>query len=275
MRLGDNAGVSTSPTPIDLKRDKHLSIDPGAMAVVQTLEELYLSKRIAGRIGPKRDLLRHGIFVSAGPQIDPGFRGRLTVNLINLSPRAFVLTYEEPFLTIEFHKLSAAPDKPYAGEYQGRKDLTRDELEVLAAYQGTSLAEIYKGFSELQRNLNELKTWNQQSAQMLAVLGKLSSAETASGLGTASRLDITSVDPEPYEMIRSVPVIIQKEADAYIAGFFEANLHASGTNEQEAFDNLRSLILDMYDSLLRDVDTLGPEPKRQLGLLQTYLKRRA
>src|SRR2546428_11334436 len=80
MRLGEIAAVSTATTPINLREHGLLNIEPGAMAIVQTLEIVQLATNVAGRIGPKTDLLRRGVFASAGPQIDPGYHGSLIVN---------------------------------------------------------------------------------------------------------------------------------------------------------------------------------------------------
>lgn len=269
MRLGEIAGVSTAATPINLKEQRFLSIEPGAMAIVQTLEVLQLSDTVAGRIGPKTDLLRRGVFASTGPQIDPGFNGRLIVNLINLSPRPFAMRYEQPFLTIEFHQLSGKPNKSYHGEYQGRTELGQEELDVLLAYRGPTLAEIYRGFAELKTNLRNAADWTGQTAQVLNLLRELSNAQQKA---PAMTLHINSLQPEPYKLLQPIPVLVQARDEEWVASFYDANLHASGDTEQEAFDNLRSLILDVFESLTEEKAELGVEPARQIAILRTYLE---
>ena len=166
LRVGDRAAVTTASRPIDLREAEMLTLEPGAMAILQSLEMLSLSKRIVGRIGPKSSLLRRGVMAATGPQIDPGFHGRLIVNLINLSPRTFVLRHQAPFLSIEFHHLSEAPDHAYTGEYQDRTGLTSEELEILFAYQGPTLAEIHRGFAELRDNLREIVGFRTEFSQL-------------------------------------------------------------------------------------------------------------
>jgi hypothetical protein len=86
------------------------------------------------------------------------------------------------------------------------------------------------------------------------------------------RVAITSFSPEPFALVRPIEVMVEQVDDSYVASFFDANISASGDNQQEAFDNLRSLILDTYDSLLAEPsERLGPEPRRQLAVLESFL----
>jgi ribulose-5-phosphate 4-epimerase/fuculose-1-phosphate aldolase/predicted RNase H-like HicB family nuclease len=73
---------------------------------------------------------------------------------------------------------------------------------------------------------------------------------------------------------RKIPVTIQPspQGDGYLAGFFDANIHTEGDNEQEAFENLRSLIVFVFDDLTAEpVENLGPEPARQLEVLRQFI----
>lgn len=84
---------------------------------------------------------------------------------------------------------------------------------------------------------------------------------------------ITSFAPEPYSLVRPIETLIEPTQDFFVASFSDANVSASGDNQQEAFDNLKGLILDVYDSLRAEPpDRLGPEPKRQLAVLESYLE---
>jgi hypothetical protein len=88
------------------------------------------------------------------------------------------------------------------------------------------------------------------------------------------RMAITSFAPEPFSLLRPIKVLIERVDDTVVVSFFDANLSASGDNQPEAFDNLKSLILDTYDSLRAESpERLGPEPKRQLAVLDSFLKK--
>ncbi|MBI1972478.1 hypothetical protein HYS50_00550 [Candidatus Woesearchaeota archaeon] len=84
---------------------------------------------------------------------------------------------------------------------------------------------------------------------------------------------IHTFTPEPYEVRKPIPVILQREGkDNCTAGWYDANIHSGGANEQEAFDNLKSLVLDAFESLRSEKpESLGPEPKRCLAVLNEYL----
>jgi hypothetical protein len=87
-----------------------------------------------------------------------------------------------------------------------------------------------------------------------------------------SAVPINTFAPEPYELRQPLLFVLQREGDAFIASFFDANVHASGDTQEEAFRNLKSLVLDVFDSLCAEPPgKLGPEPRRQLAVLQEFI----
>jgi dCTP deaminase len=281
LRVGDQAMVTTTSKVIDLRDGAGLLvIEPGAMGVLQTLERIELSKRVVGRIGPKSFLIRRGLHVCVGPQIDPGFRGRLVVNLINLSPRPFALHRQDRFLSAEFHLLASEPNKGYAGPYQDRDQLTTEEIQVLLAYQGPSLADLHRGFAELRDNIQQIAALGRDVPRLIDAQERTISAigqfrSVAPPTAAPLWVPITSFAPEPYELLRQPLVVIQQDGEGYTASLFEANIHASGDTEEEALRNLKDLILDVFDSLSAESpETLGPEPTRQLAVLKEFIGKR-
>ncbi len=104
---------------------------------------------------------------------------------------------------------------------------------------------------------------------------ELSSLPDPAATGPGLWVPITSFAPEPYDLIRQIPVVVQASEEGFVAGFFDANVHAAGDTEEEAVRNLKSLILDVFDSLSAEpLATLGPEPRRQLAVLQEFLAKR-
>lgn len=84
---------------------------------------------------------------------------------------------------------------------------------------------------------------------------------------------IQTFAPEPYSLLKPMSVLIEDSEDGYLASFFDANIGTSGETEQEAFENLKSLVLDMFDSLSREApERLGPEPARQLAVLRSFIR---
>lgn len=75
-----------------------------------------------------------------------------------------------------------------------------------------------------------------------------------------------------YEVLKPIPVAIRKVGGSFVASVTTANVHSSGDTWDEAVENLQSLLLDMYDSLLSERPaTLGREPQRQLSVLQSFI----
>jgi predicted RNase H-like HicB family nuclease len=75
-----------------------------------------------------------------------------------------------------------------------------------------------------------------------------------------------------YTARQAIPAKIEKTGGSYMASFEEANIHASGETWSDAARNLKTLILDIYDSLISETAKLGPGPKRQLATLLRYVK---
>lgn len=92
------------------------------------------------------------------------------------------------------------------------------------------------------------------------------------GLAT---LGVTIRQLEPgYRALEPILLTIEHHPDGYTASFEAANIHTSGETLIQAAQNLKSLILDIFDSLTAErLDKLGPGPKRQLATLLRYVEK--
>ena len=131
-----------------------------------TLEIIRLGPQYVGRFGLRSKFARKGLIATTGPQIDPGYRGRLIIGITNLSPRPVTLSYGDDFLSVEFHRLQEPSTKPYNGPYQGRETLGAEEIEAIAESEGMALSEVLTTLRTLTKNVGELtsefrtlKTW--------------------------------------------------------------------------------------------------------------------
>src|SRR5260221_4772674 len=62
-----------------------------------------------------------------------------------------------------------------------------------------------------------------------------------------------------YRALKPIPLTIEHHPSGYIASFEAANIHTSGETLIQAAQNLKSLILDIFDSLTAErLDKLGP-----------------
>jgi hypothetical protein len=71
---------------------------------VSTEETLNLPFYLVGQFNLKLRLLHEGLLVGAGPQIDPGYPGKLSCPLHNISNEKVSLSAREPFAVVEFRK---------------------------------------------------------------------------------------------------------------------------------------------------------------------------
>ena len=107
----------------------------------------------------------------------------------------------------------------------------------------------------------------QQNKALLHRVEKLEKAEKS------VMVPITTLDPEPFELIRDLPVVVVREDDGYLATFFDAGIGMTGDSREEAVANLRLLLVDMFDDFETHEAQLGPEPERQLAVLRIFIRR--
>jgi len=96
-----------------------IMMEPGGYVLISSKEIANLPRDIAGRFDITVSLFCKGVILSNGPQIDPGFRGKLFCLLFNTSNEKIQLKRDEHFATIEFIKLFE-PTAPYTGKYQNK-----------------------------------------------------------------------------------------------------------------------------------------------------------
>ena len=156
LRVGPEAAVSSRHGKVNVKKNDFLELDAGDFAVLVTEEVIALDDRHTGRFGLRGKWDRKGLIATTGPQIDPGFKGRLSVGLTNLTSRKIALSYLDDFITVEFHKLAAPVEKPYSGPYQEQSSLSNEDLEVVLEREVMSLSEMNTTLRALASNVKSL-----------------------------------------------------------------------------------------------------------------------
>ena len=106
-----------------LSDGEKLVLHPNSITFVSTRETLNMPFYLAARFNLKLRLLHEGLLLGAGPQIDPGFVGRLSCPLHNISSEKISLTCGEAFAVIEFHKTS-----PFAEQAHLSSTVAIDEV---------------------------------------------------------------------------------------------------------------------------------------------------
>jgi len=97
-------------------------IQPGSFCLGSTVEALTLPEDIVARVDGKSSLGRLGLLVHAtAGYVDPGWRGRLTLELSNQSQMPIALYYGMRIAQVSFITMTTAVDRPYGSPELGSK----------------------------------------------------------------------------------------------------------------------------------------------------------
>jgi dCTP deaminase len=129
VRLGENLLVEEPKVPALLPlsiaghtQKKPFMLQPHQFVLAETVEEFHFPDCVAGQLALKSSRAREGIEHLLAGYIDPGYKGRLTLELQNArSLHAVALWPGMRIAQIVFHKMSMLPGKSYSvtGRYHG------------------------------------------------------------------------------------------------------------------------------------------------------------
>lgn len=131
LRLGEEGFTLSAGRLIEVAREGALEIQPGDFALAITQEKLRLPTNMLGRFGLRSEYTRRGLLLAAGPQVDPGFEGKLVVGLVNFSAERINMPYLTPFCTLELERLPKHSSGPYQGSSQGQEHITDEAISTL------------------------------------------------------------------------------------------------------------------------------------------------
>jgi dCTP deaminase len=158
LRVGEQAATTSAKKVINVREAGYFLLQPGDFGVVTTFEILRVGPQYAGRFGLRSKYARKGLIATTGPQLDPGYHGRLMIGITNLTPKPVSLPYKDDLLTVEFHRLEEASTKPYCGPYQDRLTLGPEEIESITETEGMALSEMLTTLRALSSNVASLAT---------------------------------------------------------------------------------------------------------------------
>lgn len=93
-------------------------LNPGESVFVQSVERVHFDPHTLGRVSLKNSRIRQG-FTMDSPVYQPGHDTFIYFRLTNLSDAVLSLYQGESYAMLMFEQLSAAPDHPYSGAFQG------------------------------------------------------------------------------------------------------------------------------------------------------------
>ena len=167
LRVGDQGATTSTKKLKSLKDDGYLLVNPGDFAVITVKEVITLGAQYTGRFGLRSKYANKGLLATTGPQVDPGFTGRLIIGLTNLTPTAVSIPHNDHVVSIEIHRLEQPTEKPYKGRYQGKMELGAEEIEMITEGTGMALSEVLTTLGSLSKNV---ATLSEQVGTMAAEL---------------------------------------------------------------------------------------------------------
>ena len=156
LRVGEKGATTSAKKLVNIRETGYLILQPGDFGVITVFEEIRLGPQYAARFGLRSKYARKGLIATKGPQIDPGYHGRLILGITNLTPRPVSLSYKDDFVSVEFHRLEEPSTKPYSGPYQDKMDIGSEEIEFITEREGMALSEVLTTLRSLSENVASL-----------------------------------------------------------------------------------------------------------------------
>jgi dCTP deaminase len=129
VRLGENLMIEDKATPelqpfsiAGCTKEEPFMLQPHEFVLAETLERFNVPNIVAGQLALKSSRAREGIEHLMAGYVDPGYSGRLTLELQNARCLHPVALWPGMRIgQIVFHKMSLLPGKDYSqtGRYQG------------------------------------------------------------------------------------------------------------------------------------------------------------
>ncbi len=104
------------PASYDLRTGEDTVLLPGACTLVHSLEWVELPPDLAATLRTRSSYGRRGVLVTAG-FVDPGFRGQLTLGLVNMGREPIPVRTDERVVQMIIHEVTGA-EQSYRGRYQ-------------------------------------------------------------------------------------------------------------------------------------------------------------
>lgn len=156
LRVGGYGITSSSGGIVDIAQRGFLELKPGEFAMIMVHERVEFDHQHTARIGLVSNFSRRGLIAALGPQIDPGYKGRLKVGMTNLSANTVAITHKEDFLTIEIHRLEQPVKHGYNGKYQDEDGFTQRDIEAVIQGKNLGLGSVVENLSILTKNVTSL-----------------------------------------------------------------------------------------------------------------------
>lgn len=128
----DNKGETTT----QLIEDEKYILEPDEFILGSTIERVEIPDNLCARVEGKSSLGRLGLLIHAtAGYIDPGFKGKITLEIKNLNNRPIILRAGKPVCQLSLTELSSPAEFPYGHTNLNSKYQNQDAVTA-SKYQG-------------------------------------------------------------------------------------------------------------------------------------------
>jgi len=131
----DLASPTDITKPVYVDDDRSFVIHPGEFVLGVTMERVSIPGDLVGRVEGKSSLGRLGLIVHAtAGYIDPGFVGRITLEMANLMRVPLRIYPGQLICQLSFHRLATPARSLYQGRYQGDMTVAASRFKMGRAH---------------------------------------------------------------------------------------------------------------------------------------------
>lgn len=113
----------------DRNDEPEVILPPHGYCLAMSEEWIRVPRKVKGRCVGKSTYARGGVIVNTTP-LEPGWQGRLTIEIGNLSPCPLILFVGEGIAQLEFDCLDGVPEKDYSTKNDGKAGKYMNQTEV-------------------------------------------------------------------------------------------------------------------------------------------------
>lgn len=111
----------------DIQKDC-IIIEPHSFLLATTMEYIELPDHLTAFVEGRSSVGRIGLFIQNAGWIDPGFKGRITLELYNANKLPIKLSAGRRICQLVFCKMDYPSQHPYKGKYQGQMKTTGSKI---------------------------------------------------------------------------------------------------------------------------------------------------
>lgn len=246
------------------KEGDKLILRPNSIAFVGIDPTFRLPDYIALRFNLKISNVYRGLLLGTGPLIDPGFEGKISIPLHNLTSNEYVFSYGESLIWIEFTKTSPLPKTEELTERE------KAELDELKCYQYIPFPE-NKKHKELTYYLNKaLKGTSYTeivSSIPSAILVAKESAENAKGSAQTARDNVQVI--RNWGVAAALGVVIGVVALVYNSWTLQRDYFKQATVKIDQIDQAhKTEIMESNKNFMKIIE----ENDKRISLLEFKIK---